>query len=256
MTIKNTLRLSVVIPCHNEADNIVSLVSRLTTVFQGNNIDGEIIFVDDNSTDDTAMQVNALAQRYKRIKLIERKDGKCGVDRTLKAGFEHAGGDIIITMDGDLSHDPSDIPNFLRKIEAGADLVIGSRYGEEGGEAHMPVSRRMLSGGYSRLTKFLFHIKLTDLTSGYRAIRKDALDRLHLGANGFAIHAEIHLKALNSQLQVTQIPIVYHRRLSGSSKLSYLRVGIPYLKVLAQESCRRLGNKVMHQKPTQNSQRV
>lgn len=253
MTVKNTLRLSVVVPCHNEAGNIASLFSRLMTVFQENKIDGEIIVVDDNSTDDTAMQVNALAQRYKCIKLIERRDGKCGVDRTLKAGFEHAGGDIIITMDGDLSHDPSDIPHFLRKIEAGADLVIGSRYGEGGGEAHMAVSRKMLSGGYSRLAKFLFHINLTDLTSGYRAIRRDALDRLHLGANGFAIHAEIHLKALNSQLQVTQVPIVYHRRLSGSSKLSYLRVGIPYVKVLAQELCRKLGNKLMHKEPTRNS---
>ena len=238
---KDMVNVSVIIPCHNEADNIVPLLSRLVKVLQERDIAGKLIIVDDNSTDETANTVRKEAETHKCIKVIERRDGKCGVGRTLKAGFEHAEGNIIITMDGDLSHDPADIPRFLHEIEAGADLVIGSRYGKKGGEAHLPISRKVLSGGYSRLTRFLFHTNLTDLTSGYRAIKKDALDKLHLSSNGFAIHAEIHLKALNRQLTVTQVPIIYHRRLSGSSKLSYLKVGIPYVKVLVRELCRKLG---------------
>ncbi len=240
------MNVSVIIPCHNEADNIVPLLSRLVKVLQERNIAGELIIVDDNSTDQTANEVTRKAETQDCIKLVQRRDGKCGVGRTLKAGFEHAEGNIIITMDGDLSHDPADIPRFLHEIEAGADLVIGSRYGKKGGEAHLPISRKVLSGGYSRLSKFLFHTNLTDLTSGYRAIKKDALDKLHLSSNGFAIHAEIHLKALNRQLTVTQVPIIYRRRLSGSSKLSYLKVGIPYVKVLVKQLSNKLRAKVLH----------
>ena len=235
MTPMDTVNLSVIIPCHNEAENIVPLVSGLLEVFTRNSIKGEIVVVNDNSTDETANNVKDMMQRHQCIKLIERRDGRCSVGRTLKAGFEHAAGDIIITMDGDLSHDPADVPHFLHEIEAGADLVIGARYGRVGGKAHMPIFRKLTSGGYNRLAKLLFHTNLTDMTTGYRASRKSALDRLHLSSNGFAIHPEIQLKALNSQLRITQIPIVYQRRLSGSSKLHYLRVGIPYIKVFITE---------------------
>lgn len=236
------VNVSVIIPCHNEANNIERLLSGLLRVLHERGIDAEIIVVDDNSSDKTTEEVRRKVAAHECIKLVERRDGKCGVGRTLKAGFSCASGDIVITMDGDLSHDPADIPRFLHEIEAGADLVIGSRYGDVGGEAHMPASRKLLSGGYSRLARLLFRTKLTDLTSGYRAIRKDALDKLHPTSNGFAIHAEIHLKALNSRLRVTQVPIVYHRRLSGSSKLSYLRVGVPYVRVLVKELWRKLRN--------------
>lgn len=243
---EDVVNASVIIPCHNEADNIIPLLSRLVEVLRENNIDGEIVVVDDNSSDEMAKEVGKQAERHRCIKLVERKDGKCGVGRTLRAGFRQAKGDVIVTMDGDLSHDPADVPRFLHEVAAGADLVIGSRYGEEGGEAHMPFSRRLISGGYSRLARLLFHTNLTDLSSGYRAIRRDALNKFNLSSNGFAVHAEIHLKALNNQLRVTQVPIVYHRRLSGSSKLSYLKVGIPYVKVLARELGIRLRAKVMH----------
>jgi len=246
----DTVNLSVIIPCHNEAKNIVPLVSSLLEVFKRNSIEGEIVVVNDNSTDETASQVRDMMQRHQCIKLVERRDGRCGVGRTLKAGFEHADGDIIITMDGDLSHDPADVPRFLHEIEAGADLVIGSRYGRVGGEAHMPIFRKLTSGGYNRMAKLLFHTNLADVTTGYRAIRKSALDKLHLSSNGFAIHPEIQLKALNSHLRITQIPIVYQRRLSGSSKLQYLRVGFPYIKVLTTELYKKWLGKTMPQQHT------
>ncbi len=239
------MNVSVIIPCHNEADSIVSLLSELVKVLQGNNVDGEVIVVDDNSTDETSKEVRREAEVHERIKLVQRRDGKCGVGRTLRAGFDQARGDVIVTMDGDFSHDPADIPRFLHEIRAGADLVIGSRYGKAG-EAHMPSSRKLISGGYSRLARILFHTNITDLTSGYRAIRKDALNRLHLSSSGFAIHAEIHLKALNTQLSVTEIPILYHRRLGGTSKLSYFKVGIPYVKVLVKELSNKLRGKALH----------
>lgn len=237
---KSNFNLSVIIPCHNEANNIPPLISRLIAVFTEYNLNGEILIVDDNSTDDTATLVKDIIKSNSGIKLVERKDGQCGVGRTFRAGFEQASGEVIITMDGDLSHDPADIPRFLDRIETGADLVIGSRYGQTGGKADMPVSRRITSGSYNWLARHLFGTDITDLTTGYRAIRKEALDSLHLTSDGFAIHPEIHLTALNNRLRVTQIPIVYHRRLTGSSKLSYLKVGIPYIRVFIRELLKRL----------------
>lgn len=243
MNAKDILDLSVIIPCHNELHNIPILLSRLVKVFKRNNINGEIIVVDDNSTDDTSAKVTEIAGKYPFIKLIKRRDGICGVGLTLKEGFRQAMGKVVITMDGDLSHDPADIPRFMKEIAGGAELVIGARYKISGGEADMPASRWFISGGYNNLARLLFGTKLSDLTTGYRAIRKNALDKLGLKADGFAIHAEIHLKALNRNLKIAQIPIVYHRRLGGTSKLRYLKVGFSYLKVLTVEFFKGFGSR-------------
>jgi glycosyltransferase involved in cell wall biosynthesis len=232
------MKLSIVVPCRNESENIPVLVSRILEVLEKNKIEGEVVIVNDNSTDDTSDKVSLIANSNKNVKLVQRSDGKCGVGRTLKAGFEAASGDIIITMDGDLSHDPNAIPEFLSAIDQGAELVIGSRY-IKGGKASMSATRVAISGAYNRLANILFDACLHDVTTGYRAIRKDVLGQLDLNSDNFEIHPEIHLKALNKGFKVKEINITYHNRLHGRSKLNYIKVGIPYLKVLFKESFKR-----------------
>lgn len=233
------MKVSLVVPCRNEAENIPVLVSRLLDMLEKNEIDGEIVIVDDNSIDNTSEEVIRIADSNKNVKLIRRRDGKCGVGRTLRAGFKAASGDVVITLDGDLSHDPAAVPEFLSAIDQGFDLVIGSRY-MDGGKASMPATRVIISGAYNRLASLLFGARLHDVTTGYRAIRKDVLNQLNLKSCNFEIHPEIHLKALNKGFRVKEISITYNNRLHGRSKLNYVKVGIPYLRILFREFFRRL----------------
>ena len=92
----------------------------------------------------------------------------------------------------------------------------------------MSLSRRAISGAYSTAARLLLGTPLSDLTSGYRAIRRNALEAVAPRSDGFEIHAEIHLRAIGQGLSVTQTPIVYLSREKGSSKLRYVRVGVPY----------------------------
>ncbi|MBI2829947.1 MAG: glycosyltransferase [Chloroflexi bacterium] len=232
------MKVSVVVPCHNEEKNIEPLVSRILKAFGSKQIDGEICIVDDHSTDGTAAEVERLMKSDSRVRLVRRNDGLRGVGRTLRAGFEHATGEVIVTMDGDLSHTPEDIPRFLDEIEKGADLVIGSRH-VSGGRASMPRLRIFISGSYNKLASLLFCAHVYDMTTGYRAIKKSALSRLRLRANHFEIHPEIHLEAINRGLKVVEIPISYEPRQHGTSKLRYFKVAVPYGRVLFRELWRR-----------------
>jgi hypothetical protein len=103
----------------------------------------------------------------------------------------------------------------------------------------MPIIRVAISGVYNRLASMLFGARLHDVTTGFRAIRKDVLNQLDLKSCNFEIHPEIHLKALNKGFKVKEIDITYHNRLHGRSKLNYVKVGIPYLKVLFKEFLKR-----------------
>ncbi|MCK9356174.1 MAG: glycosyltransferase [Dehalococcoidia bacterium] len=232
--------VSVIIPCHNEAKNLLTLLPEVARVLDDARLPWEVIVVDDNSADDTSEAVRRLSPQHTSLRLVERRDGHPGVGRTLRAGFAAATSSIVITMDGDGSHAPADLPRLIQAINEGADLTIGSRYGEWKGDRHMALSRRIISGAYSVAARVLLGTPVADLTSGYRAIRREALDRLALKADGFEIHAEIHLKAIDAGLRVTQTPIVYLTREGGQSKLRYVRVGGPYASQLVRSFARRL----------------
>lgn len=214
---------------HNEEKNIDELLKEIINVFRKMNLKFEIIPVNDVSTDNTGKIIDNWSKKYSLIKPIHR-EGKRGVGRALKAGFRKASGDIIITMDGDMSHDPKEIQVLLKKMEdTNSDLVLGSRFIKQG-EIDHKLSRKIVSKGFNLFVKFLTGINLNDLTTGFRAHKKKLLEDLDLKSNDFDIHVEIPIKAFKKGYKITEVPIHYLRRKYGKSKLKYTKVWFNYLK--------------------------
>lgn len=215
------MEVSVVIPTYNEAGNIETLVRGIISEFSANKISGEVVVVDDNSPDGTGAIVKKIGKKFKNVGLVAREK-KEGIGEALKAGFAAARGDVVITMDADLSHDPKEIAMLVRKMREGYGIVIGSRYVAGGGIENWPVERRMVSRGANMLSRFLLGIGAHDVTSGYRAYRKETLRAMGLEkikSAGYAAELELLYRAIKSGAKVAEVPIAFRQRGSGKSKL-------------------------------------
>lgn len=180
------------------------------------NIDpfSEIIFVDDGSTDDS----------QKLIKKIISKDTNCkgiflrrnfGKSRALQAGFRHASGKIIITIDADLQDDPVDIPMFIEKINEGFDLVVGWKK-----DRNDPIEKRFASRIFNSITVALSGIRLHDFNCGFKAYTRELVDSFDLYGE---LHRYIPILAHTNGFSITEIPIKNHKRIYGKSKFGFER---------------------------------
>ncbi|MFN0158901.1 MAG: polyprenol monophosphomannose synthase [Bacteroidota bacterium] len=214
------LKVLIVIPTYNEADNIPKLIPAVLS--KAPNVD--VLIVDDNSPDGTAALVRNMMEGESRVHLIER-EGKMGLGTAYVAGFKYAlknGYDCVCEMDADFSHSPTEIPNFLAKIEH-ADLVLGSRYIGGVRILNWPIQRLMLSYSANAYTRFITGLPLTDATGGFKCFRRivlEAIDLDKIQSNGYAFQIEMSYKAWRKGFRLKEIPIVFHERRSGVSKMS------------------------------------
>ncbi|MFM8857325.1 MAG: glycosyltransferase [Actinomycetota bacterium] len=175
--------MTVVLPTYNERENIVEVLSKLRSVVP----EAHILVVDDGSPDGTADVAQSLADEVGHIEVV-RRSSKDGLGSAYRFAFERIFGgllpsedkgsvrdDVIVTMDSDLSHDPSVIPTMIRAISEGADAVVGSRYVADGGTENWPIHRRLLSRWGNRYTGWILGVPVKDCTSGFRAYRLGAL---------------------------------------------------------------------------------
>jgi len=201
------------------------LIPRIFQIFKENTIDGNVIVVDDNSPDGTAEVIKKLQEKYPII-LIERPR-KMGIGSSYISGFKKAlenGSDIIFEMDSDLSHDPKNIPNFIKKINDGFEVVIGSRRTKGGKIIGWKWYRKLISFGGNFIGKHIVGINcVDDLTSGYRAYKKEILKRIdfkNIESSGYAFQLEMLVKSIRIGSKIDVIPIIFHDRYIGKSKLS------------------------------------
>lgn len=214
-------RVSIVIPTYNERENIAQLIGKVERTLAKSRLEGEIIVVDDNSPDGTGDAAERLAKASSSIRVIHRS-GRLGLGTAYSAGIRAAKGSVIITMDADLSHPPSAIPALLGAIGAGADIALGSRYVKGGKIANWGPYRRLVSKGANTLAKLVLGIRPNDLTTGYRAYRREALERLGLGevkSTGYSFLMEILCRAERKGLKISEVPITFVDRKGGRSKL-------------------------------------
>ena len=172
------MRVLTVIPTYNEKENLPVVVERLRKAAP----EVDILVVDDNSPDGTGQIADELSAKDSQIHVLHRtvKDGLGGA---YLAGFDWglaAGYDILIEMDADCSHQPEQLPSLVRAVEAGADLAIGSRYVPGGKTKNWPAHRQILSRGANLYTRLILGTSIKDITAGFRAYRRDALQRLNL----------------------------------------------------------------------------
>ena len=222
-------KVSIVVPTVNEAENIARLIPQVEEVLKANGIKGEIIVVDDKSDDGTADETKKQDARYGNVKLIERQV-RDGLGNALKRGVKEAVNEYVIFMDADLSHEPKEVPNFVKALKD-YDVVVGSRYMRES-KLERTMARKLISGTYNIVAKNLLGVRVTDLTSGYRGFRKTGFESLKISSSGPEIHAELIVKASVAGLRVGEIPVSYVDRLHGESKLNYMRIGPGYSKAL------------------------
>jgi hypothetical protein len=221
-------RVSVVIPCLNEAENIEECVHRAQRVLSDSGLTGEVIVADNGSDDGSA----TLATDAGALVVHEPRRG---YGSAYLAGFAAAVGDYIVMADADLTYDFDDIPRFVEELDNGAELVIGDRmHGIKPGAMpwlHRYVGNPLLSG----VLNLFFGTGVHDAHCGMRAVRREVLPRLDLRTTGMEFASEMVVRAGKEDLVISEIPIHYHPR-EGQSKLSSFRDGWRHLRFLLVHS--------------------
>ena len=205
--------ISVVIPCYDEESIIARSYARVKKALELQTRDYEIIIANDGSTDRSAEILRQIAAVDPRFVLIDYPRNR-GMGYACRQMYRRASKDLVIQMDADLAMDPEDtVPAFVHEL-ASFDCVVASRY--SGIKADYPLRRRIASRGYQMLTLALFGLPLKDTQSGFLGVRKQALQALHLTADGFEIHVEMYAKLLRAGFSIKEIPIRFvHQTESG-----------------------------------------
>jgi len=227
-------RFLVIIPTYNEASGLAETLNRtLAASPEG----GEVLVIDDASPDGTAEIVRRHESFGQRLHLLERA-GKLGLGTAYREGFSWAlerDFDACLEMDADRSHDPADIPALLAALEKGADAAIGSRYRDGVRVMNWPQDRLFLSLGASKFVRLLTKLPLTDATSGFKAIRSEALRRLDwtvFKAGGYGFQVELHYFLWKSGASLVEVPIVFTERQEGATKMSPAIAVEAFLRVI------------------------
>jgi dolichol-phosphate mannosyltransferase len=211
----------IVVPTFNEAENIAELVRAVRAHLPA----AELLVIDDASPDGTAAIVKELIGKDEQVHLLERP-GKQGIGSAYVAGFGwglERGYERFFEMDADFSHDPRALPALVAALDAGADVVVGSRGVPGGGVRGWGPLRHALSKGGSLYSRLILGSPVRDMTSGYKGFSRRALERIGLStvrSNGYAFQVETTYRALQSGLIVVEVPILFVDRRAGQSKMS------------------------------------
>jgi dolichol-phosphate mannosyltransferase len=216
----------IVVPTFNEAENIAELVRAVRAQLPA----AHLLVVDDASPDGTAAIVKELVGKDEHVQLLERP-GKQGIGSAYVAGFGwglERGYERFFEMDADFSHDPRALPALVAALDAGADVVVGSRGVPGGGVRGWGPLRHALSKGGSLYSRLILGSPVRDMTSGYKGYTRRALERIGLStvrSNGYAFQVETTYRALQSGLILVEVPILFVDRRAGQSKMSSREIG-------------------------------
>lgn len=218
-------RIWLTIPTFNEGGNIERVVRAAAEQLERvTGDDYRILVVDDASPDGTGELAEQLARELGTVEVLHRR-GKQGLGRAYLAGFERAlggGAELAIVMDADYSHDPAHLPALIGAA-TDHDLVLGSRYVAGGEIVDWPRLRRLLSRSGSLYARSILGVRIRDLTGGFRVIHRRVLEAVELPtlrSQGYVFNIELTYRALRAGFRVAEIPISFHDRTVGHSKIS------------------------------------
>ena len=217
--------ISVVIPAYNEEKSIGEVLSKTISVMENMKTPYEIIVVDDGSTDRTRQ----IASKYK-VTILSNGRNK-GKGYALRKGFRHAKGQVIVTLDSDGSHDPKEIPRLIEPLYNGVDITAGSRFLGNRKNSTTKLNRvgnTIINAIIMTLTRKY----ITDSQTGFRAFKKEVLNKLNLTAKGYEIETELTVKGLNNGFKYLEIPINCRKRKYHHSKLRLIIDSIKILKTI------------------------
>jgi dolichol-phosphate mannosyltransferase len=238
-------RLSIVVPCYDESDNgprlerelfpVVSALARRWPV--------EVVFVDDGSRDGTPAVLESLARRWTSDGVavhLTRHDRNRGLGAALRTGFAAARGDIVVTTDADATYRFEEIPALIDALTPDVDLVTASPYHPQGAVVGVPAHRLVLSRGSSWIYRILVSRRLHTYTCLFRAYRREVIETVPFGSDGFLAGTELLVNAVLAGYRAAEYPAVLHSRMFGVSKARLTRTVFAHLGYQARVLCGRL----------------
>ncbi len=239
----------VVLPTYDEADNIGPISAAILDALP----EATLLVVDDGSPDGTGQLADGLAAADPRIR-VRHRPSKQGLGRAYLDGFGLAlagGAERIVQMDADFSHDPAALPSLLAPLESGeADLVIGSRYTPGGGVVDWGLGRRVISRGGSLFARVVLNLGVNDLTGGFKAWRASTLEAIPFDgvhAGGYVFQIEMTFRADRCGARIREVPITFHDRRVGQSKMSR-RIVVEALVVVVQLRAEELRERIVRRR--------
>jgi dolichol-phosphate mannosyltransferase len=226
------VKLSVVIPAHNEADSIGATVRSVAEALRHEEIEHEVVVVDDASTDATAREVECLAESNPNIRLLASSNPP-GFGWAVRAGLESYVGDAVAIMMADRSDDPEDLIAYYRLLEAGYECAFGSRFIRGGLVRNYPRLKLVLNRVVNAGIRVMFGHGLNDTTNAFKAYRRNVIENVQpLLSHHFNLTVELPLKAVVRGHSYAIVPISWRGRAAGSSKLNLQEMGSRYLFIV------------------------
>jgi glycosyltransferase involved in cell wall biosynthesis len=232
-SIPTTVRVSVVIPALNEAENLPHVLPRIPDWIH------EVLLVDGHSTDGTV----ELARRLRPSIRIVQQQG-CGKGAALRSGCAVATGDIIVMLDADGSTNPTEIPAFVGALLAGADFVKGSRFLQGAGTVDMPMLRKVGNAALVMLANVLFRTHFTDITYGYNAVWRCHKQQLALEIDDWSHEVISNIRVAVAGLRVVEVACFEDKRIAGEAKLKTFSAGWQILRAMLRERLVRRTNRL------------
>ena len=229
------MKISIILPVYNEEENLDEMNAEIKGVIENMDVEYEIIYIDDGSTDRSFEILSALREENQNIKIIQFRRN-FGQTAGLAAGFDYASGDVIITMDSDRQNDPNDIPMLLEKINEGYDLVSGWRFDRQDAWLSRRLPSKIANGLISKITG----VKLHDYGCSLKAFRKDVVENLELYGE---MHRFIPAIASWMGVRIAEVKVNHRARVAGTSKYGISRtfrvvLDLVTVKFLLQYSAR------------------
>lgn len=226
-------KLSIVIPARDEADNLPACVKGIDEALRENEIDGEIVVVDDGSSDHTPRTLADLKERHPSLVPV-RNEGENGFGRAVRLGLDHATGDAMAIMMADLSDSPRDLVRYWEKLNEGYECVFGSRFIPGGRVIDYPTGKLVANRLVNTAIRHAFRIPCNDVTNAFKMYRREVIEGCRpLISPHFNLTVEIPLKAIVRGYSWTVIPISWQNRAKGVAKLKLKEMGSRYFFIIA-----------------------
>jgi len=207
-------KISIVVPLFNEDESLRSLYNEIKKVVRGISADYEILFIDDGSTDKSLSVIKELARTDVKIRYFSFRKNY-GKSAALQIAFKNVTGDAVITMDADLQDDPNEIPNLLKKLDEGYDMVSGWKK-----KRHDPIIKKFSSKFFNFITRYFTHVKIHDFNCGLKAYRKEVVQSINVYGE---LHRYIPVLADWNGYSVSEIIVKHHPRRYGKTKFGISR---------------------------------
>jgi dolichol-phosphate mannosyltransferase len=233
--------LSVIVPCHNEADalaNLKTAIEGLRSALAGS-FELELLLVDDGSTDETAALMCKYFEDEPRVRIL-RHEPRRGIAAAIATGLQQARTEIVASLDADCTYDPLELVSMLRLLSDDVDLIVASPYHPQGGVENVPAWRLSLSRSASRLYRLVLRNKLHTYTSCVRVYRRSSVVDLPVKNSGFVGVIELVWQLDRRGGKIVEHPAVLKSRVFGQSKMRVARTALAHLRLLSRAAWLRL----------------